>query len=196
MGNIQNSIKNLGIKVNGVEPTGDTTTELLRTFGEEFTGKEIAGETIAEVIESMAENYAPALELKVEAYKCNADLFGKVASDLQENVEVGSTEITGKLKYIDDYSSAYSGDEASGNYLVLKAKSVDGAVITGEVVGGVHGPSTLDADGILICRITSNSQSVKFVATTSNGSATVTFALTNLVLEEAPAEEVEPEVEN
>ena len=170
MGKIKNSIKNLGIKVNGVEPTG---------------------ETIAEVIESMAENYAPALELKVEAYKGNADLFGKVASDLQENVEVGSTEITGTLKYIDDYSSAYSGDEASGNYLVLKAKSVYGAVITGEVVGGDHGPSTLDADGILICRITSNSQSVKFVATTSNGSATVTYALTNLVLEEAPAEEVE-----
>ena len=191
MGNIQKSIKNLGVSVNGVEPTGETTTELLKSFGTEFIGKEVAGDTIAEVIENMAENYAPAVELKVEAYKGKADLFGKVASDLQENIAVAPTGITGTLKYIDDYSSAFSGAEASGNYLVLRAKSINGAVITGEVVGGTHGPVTLDEDGILICRIASNEQSVKFVATTSNGSATVTYALTNLVLEEAPAEEVE-----
>ena len=189
MGNIQKSIKNLGVSVNGVEPTGETTTEILKSFGAEFTGKEIAGETISEVIYNIAENYAPAVELKVEAYKGNADLFGKFASDLQENIVVASSGITGTLKYVEDYSSAFSGEEASGNYLVLRAKSIDGAVITGEVVGGTHGPVTLDEDGILICRIASNEQSVKFVATTSNGSATVTYTLTNLVLEEAPAEE-------
>ena len=180
MGTIKKSIKALGLSVNGVEPTGRTLVELLKSFGSEFTSTDIAGETIAEVLGNTAKNYA--FEMKVKAVTGNTDLFGKVASDLQEDIEVTSAGITGTLKYVDDYSSAFGGDEASGNYIALHAEAVDGAVITGEVVGGDHGPVTLDEDGIIICRIKNNSQSIRFVATKDNESATVTYALTDLVL--------------
>ena len=180
MKGIKKSIKELGLSVNGVEPTGETLVEVLKSFGTEFTNTDVAGETIEEVIGNTAKNYSFAFKVKVVTG--NTDLFGKVASDLQEDIEVTSAGITGTLKYVADYSSAFSGDEASGNYIALHAEAVDGAVITGEVVGGDHGPVTLDEDGIVVFRIKNNSQSVRFVATKDNESATVTYALTDLVL--------------
>ena len=95
------------------------------------------------------------------------DLFGKTVSDLQQNVAVKGQSVAGTLKYVDDYSSAYGAGEDSGNYLVLHAEvpNVDGVTIQAQVVGGVHGPTTLDSDGILISRITDkSSQKIKFVA--------------------------------
>ena len=122
----------------------------------------------------------------------DVDLFGKVVSDLQEDVTVSPDGVTGTLKYVADYSSAYSGDEASGNYLVLRCTTpgVEDAVITVEVVGGVHGPQTLDADGIVICRIADKStQTVQVVASKEGlGTDTVTLDLTGLTLESASVE--------
>lgn len=113
----------------------------------------------------------------------DGSLFGKDASDLQENIVVGTNAITGTLNYIADYSSAFSGDEASGNYLALKCTAISGAVITVEVVNGLHGPSTLDADGLVVCRISNNeTQSIKVVATIGGVSQTKQYALTDLVL--------------
>lgn len=95
------------------------------------------------------------------------DLFGKVIGDLQANVSVGSEGIGGTLKFINDYSAAgYTGDEKSGNFLVVHASvpEVEGVTIVAEIIGGVHGPVTLDADGILISRIRSTTQMIKFTA--------------------------------
>lgn len=116
----------------------------------------------------------------------DGSLFGKDASDLQENIVIGNNYIAGTLKYISDYSSAgYTGDEKSGNFLVLKCEATDGATITVEVVGGVHGPSTLDEDGLVICRIANNNQSIKVVATKNGQSNTRIFNLLGLGLESA-----------
>ena len=114
------------------------------------------------------------------------DLFGKTVSDLQSGVTVGANSISGTLKYVSDYSSAYGSGEDSGNYLVLHAEvpDVEDVTITGEVVGGTHGPSTLDSDGICIFRITNkNSQKIRFVAS-KEGCETVTkvFTLKGLTL--------------
>lgn len=177
---IKKSIKDLGVSVNGVEPKGNTVVEILKSFGFDFTGTDVAGNTIADVIENTAKNYE--FGFKVSAVTGNTDLFGKVASNLQEDIELSSAGITGTLHYIEDYSSAFGGDEASGNYIALKAEC-DGAVITAEVVGGVHGPVTLDEDGIVVCRIANNNQSIRFVATKENESVSATYALTDLVLE-------------
>lgn len=99
---------------------------------------------------------------------------------------IGNNYIAGTLKYISDYSSAgYNGDEKSGNFLVLKCEATDGATITVEVVGGVHGPSTLDEDGLVICRIANNNQSIKVVATKNGKSNTRIFNLLGLGLESA-----------
>ena len=87
------------------------------------------------------------------------------------------------MKYIADYSSAgYTGDEESGNFLALKCTAVDGATITVEVVGGLHGASTLDSDGLVICRIANTYQKIKVVATKSGKTSTKVYSLTGLTL--------------
>lgn len=116
----------------------------------------------------------------------DGSLLGKDASDLQENIVIGTDSISGTLKYVADYSSAFSGDEASGNYLALKCTAISGAVITVEVVNGLHGASTLDADGLIVCRIANNeTQSIRVVATIDGVSSTKTYTLTNLTLSES-----------
>lgn len=116
----------------------------------------------------------------------SVDLFGKAASDLQEDIVVGTSAIAGTLKYIADYSSAYGSGEDSGNYLVLHfgTGSITGVTLTAELVGGVHGPQTLDEDGICIFRITDkSSQSIKIVASkTGYESVTRTYSLKGLTL--------------
>lgn len=96
------------------------------------------------------------------------DLLGKSVEDLQEDIQIGARSIAGTLKYIDDYSSAgYAGDEVSGNFIALHCEVPDteDVTITVEVVGGVHGPTTLDADGLVIARIANkSSQTIKVVA--------------------------------
>ena len=97
----------------------------------------------------------------------SVDLFGKAASDLQQNVAINNDTVSGTLKYIADYSSAYGSGEDSGNYLVLHFSTgdVSGSTIKAKLFGGVHGWTTLDSDGILITRVTDkNSQTIVVVA--------------------------------
>lgn len=116
----------------------------------------------------------------------SVDLFGKTASDLQEGILVGDNAIRGKVKYIADYSSAYGSGEDSGNYLVLHCAvpGVEGVTLTCELVGGVHGPQTLDEDGIIITRITNKSTQTFKVVASKDGcvSVTKTFSLKGLTL--------------
>ena len=80
--------------------------------------------------------------------------------------------------------TAFSGDpaEQSGNYIAVKATAVDGAVITAQVIGGDHGPVTLDEDGILIARIKNVGQDLQFKAITADGVQTITYDLSGLTL--------------
>ena len=121
--------------------------------------------------------------------EADENLFGKVPSDLQEDIEIGTSAIEGTLKYVDDYSSDYGTGEDSGNYLVLHCEvpDVEDVTISVELVGGVHGPQVLDPDGIIIIRVTDkNSQTVKVVASHDDyGTYTRTFSLEGLTLAEA-----------
>lgn len=116
----------------------------------------------------------------------DVDLFGKSASDLEENIVVGTSGITGTLKYVDDYSSAFGGDLASGHYLALhySTPGVEGATITVEVVNGTSGPVTLDPDGLHIARIADKStQTIRVVASKEGyESVTKVYSLTGLTL--------------
>lgn len=124
----------------------------------------------------------------VAAQDTDGDLFGKDASDLQENIVIGSDAITGTLKYVADYSSAFGGDLASGNYLALKCTAISGATITVEVLNGTSGASTLDADGLIVLRIAdTTTQSVQVIATIDGVSETKTYGLTGMTLTPAPA---------
>lgn len=116
----------------------------------------------------------------------DVDLFGKSASDLEENIVVGTSDITGTLKYVDDYSSAFGGELASGHYLALhySTPGVEGADITVEVVNGTSGPVTLDPDGLHIARIADKStQTIRVVASKEGyESVTKVYSLTGLTL--------------
>lgn len=121
--------------------------------------------------------------------KDTVDLFGKVASDLQSGITVSSRGVSGTLKYIADYSSAYGPGMDSGNYLVLHyATAEEGSTITCELIGGTTGPVTLDPDGINITRVTNKStQTIKVVASKTGYTDTVRYlSLKGLTLTPAP----------
>ena len=93
------------------------------------------------------------------------DLLGLDCTDLQSDIEIGNGEITGTLKYVTGYTG-FSGleEEQSGNYLALYITAgEEGETI--QVQLGSKSPVTLDADGLIICRITDKSmQTIKVVA--------------------------------
>lgn len=115
-------------------------------------------------------------------------LLGKELDDLQSGVSVGGSDITGTLKYVTGYTG-FSGDpaEQQGNYLVLHIDTdAEGATIQVELIGGKHGPVTLDSDRTLITRISNKSQKIKITAS-KEGYPTVskTYTLAGLKLESA-----------
>lgn len=123
------------------------------------------------------------ISLSVDAdIAAGEDLFGKTVSDLQTGIVVGNDAITGTLKYVSDYSSAFGPGEDSGNYLCLHCESeTDGAVITVEVVNGTSGPSTLDEDGLIVCRIADkDAQSIRVIATADGKTNTHIYRLSGL----------------
>ena len=108
-------------------------------------------------------------------------------ADLQEDISVNAHSITGTLKYVTGYTG-FSGETElqSGNFIALHTESDEGATITVEVIGGDFGPSTLDSDGISICRIKNTSQKIQFVATKEGrGTAVKTLSLSGLTLEDS-----------
>lgn len=111
------------------------------------------------------------------------DLFGLTVSDLQSNVVIGKNAITGTLHYIDDYSTAFSGDEAEGNYLAIHASvpNVDDATISVKITN----PVTLDPDGIFVGRIRDkDSQTITVVASKEGyESVTKVYNLSGLICE-------------
>jgi len=107
------------------------------------------------------------------------DLFGKVISDLQENIEITNDEIKGTLKYVTGYTGFSSKvEEQSGNYLVIHNETNGDEPIFVEVIGGTSGPTQLDSDGIIVLRIANNGQKVRV----SSGSAVKEYSLTNINL--------------
>lgn len=114
----------------------------------------------------------------------NEDLFGKTVSDLQENIVVGDNAITGTLKYVADYSSAFGSDLDSGNYIALHCEVPDVEDVTITVT--VTNPVTLDPDGLAVLRIADKSSQTITVVASKEGytSDTKVFSLTGLTCEE------------
>ena len=127
----------------------------------------------------------PFLSLALTAdIAAGVDLLGKSVTDLQTGIEISDDyKITGTLKKITGWT-AFSGDpaEQSGNYIAVKATAAEGATITAQVIGGDHGPVTLDEDGILIARIKNVGQDLQFKAITTAGVQTITYDLSGLTL--------------
>lgn len=58
---LKQAIKNLGTKINGVEPTGYYTTELLKSFGETLTGETLTSTKLTDLINEIANKYTGAV---------------------------------------------------------------------------------------------------------------------------------------
>lgn len=102
----------------------------------------------------------------------SVDLLGLSVGDLQSEVTVSGNAITGTLLYVTDYTG-FSGDpdEQNGNYLALHCEAAEGDTITLELINGIHGPVTLDDDGLCIIRITDkDTQKLHYTATGADGS--------------------------
>ena len=110
--------------------------------------------------------------------------WGKTPADLQSDIEIDGTNISGILNYIDDYSSAFSGDEASGNYIALhfSVPDVDDVTLTATITN----PVTLDPDGILVGRIRDkDSQTITVVASKEGyESVTQVYDLSGLICDD------------
>ena len=101
------------------------------------------------------------------------NLLGLTVADLQSGVTVTGNAVSGTLLAVTGYTG-FSGDpaEQSGHYLALVCTAQEGDTITAELIGGQHGPVTLDDDGILIVRVTDqDAQKLKYTATAADGSS-------------------------
>lgn len=113
-------------------------------------------------------------------------LLGATITKLQSDIEVTGTYVSGTSKYYDDneWSGAgWSADEKDGNFLALHFDTVSGATTTVELIGGTHGVSTLDADGICIFRLTAVGQKIRVVSTKGLATTTKIYDLSGVVLE-------------
>lgn len=108
-------------------------------------------------------------------------------NELQSNIVVGDSEITGTLHYVTGYTQfSDAPEQQSGNYIALKFDFTDGATTTVEIVGGTKGAVTLDEDKNWVGLIASkDSQKIKVVTTKDGQKVEKTFGLTGLTLESA-----------
>lgn len=190
-------LENTTVTINGKKTELVRNVVIRRTVNGNIVGVEGDGSEIdldAGIIKALADSGVieeivnAEVDLVVDTdVAADTDLFGKVISDLQEGVGIGDFEITGTLKYIADYSSAFGTGMDSGNYLCIHCTSrTPGAVITVQVVNGTYGPATLDDDGIAILYIADKTtQKVKVVATANGRSVTHEYGLTGLTLNAA-----------
>ena len=134
-----------------------------------------------EVIKLLANDVAVA----VAPESPSATLLGKKVSELQSNVVVGESAITGSLKNVTGYTGFRSEpSEQKGHYLALKFDVTPAdATTTVELVGGTKGPVALDEDKNIVLLIKNNSQSVKVISTKDSSSVTKIYTLTGLTLE-------------
>ena len=111
-------------------------------------------------------------------------LFGKELDDLQENIVIGDTGISGTLKYVTGYTG-FSGDPdlQQGNFLALHVNVPADATVTVKLTNTV----TLDEDRTIVLRIADkSSQTITIVVSKAGAeSITKTFSLTGLTCNES-----------
>ena len=114
-------------------------------------------------------------------------VLGKTVSELQQNVVIGDTDISGTLHYVADYTGFSSNPtDQQGNYLALKFEvdSPDTDVYV-NLAGGTVGWVKLDEDLLHVLKIANkDSQTVQvYYQIGEKKSETKTYSLTGLTLE-------------
>lgn len=122
------------------------------------------------------------------------DAYGKTGNDLQTNVNVSRTAVTGTLKYVTGYTGFNSSEaiEQEGNYLALDFSTdmdAKGATVKVELVNGTKGEVQLTYPSDMFCvfRVTDkNTQNIRVTATKDGATSTRELDLSGLVLQDKP----------
>lgn len=122
------------------------------------------------------------------------DAYGKTGNDLQTNVNVSRTAVTGTLKYVTGYTGFNSAEaiEQEGNYLALDFSTdmdAEGATVKVELVNGTKGEVQLTYPDDMYCvfRITDKTaQNIRVTATKDGATSTRELDLSGLVLQSKP----------
>lgn len=177
MAKLKESIKTLGYAVNGTLPEGKSVTELLASFGATFTSSTITSKRLTDILFEIADKKST-LALTISVYTGDEDLFGKKASDLQEDVSITNNVVSGTLYYVEGY------DPKLHHFLVLKAVSSDtNAKITAQIIGGESPAMELDEDGICVFKIKNKTtQSLQYVVEINGIKRTYNLSLSGLTL--------------
>ena len=124
------------------------------------------------------------ISLVVKAVDGGTACYGKNASELQQNITITDTDISGTLNKIDDYSEAFpDAQEKTGHYLALAFTFDEGATVKTELLGGKKGEVDVTADKYCVYRIENkDTQKVKITATKGEQSTEKTYGLTKLNL--------------
>ena len=95
--------------------------------------------------------------LTVDPEDSESTILGKTVSDLQDDIAVTETRISGTLKYVDDFDD-YSEDAElqSGHYLALKFTTDENSLTSVQVIGGTttEEPVVVGEDMNAVVRIT------------------------------------------
>lgn len=183
------AMKERGQDVNAEFPAETLRKQLDEVNEEVKVTFESTNETVLKVVNE-GEEPTPTPEVSIDFdIDDSIDLFGKSASDLQENVSLDEDAITGTLKYVDDYTGFSSKvEEQSGNYLALHVDTDSEDDVYVELVNGTKGPVKLDEDRIIILRIAD--KDVQEVEVTV-GDLVAVYSLSDLVIEPKPEEQIE-----
>lgn len=128
-------------------------------------------------------------EVSVTATAGTTQRYGKNASDLQENIVISGTTITGRLKYVESYSQ-FSKDASlqKGNFLALDLAATNTGKITVEVIGGDSGPKAV-TDGFCVFRIANpKTQKISVTVSKDSYSDTVIYDLSDLICDAQASE--------
>lgn len=114
-------------------------------------------------------------------------VLGKTVGDLQQNVVISDTDISGTLHYVTDYTGFSSNPtDQQGNYLALKFEvDTPGTDVYVNLAGGTVGWVKLDEDLLHVLKIANkDSQTVQvYYQIGEEKSETKTYSLTGLTLE-------------
>ena len=95
--------------------------------------------------------------LTVDPEDGESTILGKTVSDLQDDIAITETRISGTLKYVDDFDD-YSEDAElqSGHYLALKFTTDENSLTSVQVIGGTttEEPVVVGEDMNAVVRIT------------------------------------------
>ena len=133
---------------------------------------------------------SPSLDVAVDTdISATEDLFGLKVADLQSNVSIRNSAITGTLLNVDptenaDFYATAGFNTNATHFIALHFTADEGASIGVEVIGGDSEghPVTLDADGLIVVQIKNKSEKIKVTATKNTDVETKTYSLTGITL--------------